>query len=116
VPLTDFAGEETLFLFWSPDCGSCREIRNYLLDWEEHPQPGTPRLVLVTSHAAKEIRAEGFDAPIFFDPDRVAAGALGVRGTPMAVLVDGAGRIGWPLAAGPGYILRLIHSRAPVSV
>jgi thiol-disulfide isomerase/thioredoxin len=116
VPLTDFVGEETLFLFWHSHCGSCREIRNYLLDWEERPQPGTPRLVLVTSAEPKDIRAEGFDAQIFLDADRVAAEALGVRGTPMAVLIDRDGRIGWPLAAGPGYILRLIHSRSSVSL
>lgn len=116
VALTEFVGVETLLLFWSTGCGSCREIRNYLLDWEHHPQPGTPRLVLVTSSSPKEIRAEGFDASIYFDPDGRVAAAFGVRGTPMAVLVDPDGNIGWPLAAGPGYILRLIHSRAPVSV
>jgi peroxiredoxin len=115
VPLADLAGEETLFLFWDPDCGSCREIREHLLDWEEHPRLGTPRLVVVTSSERKAVRAEGFDSPILFDPDRVAAGALGVTGTPMAVLVDAEGRIAWPLAAGPGYILRLIHSRVRVA-
>jgi peroxiredoxin len=115
VPLPDLVGEETLFLFWDPECGSCREIREHLLDWEEHPRPGTPRLVVVTSSDRKAVRAEGFDSPILFDPDRVARGALGVRGTPMAVLVDAEGRIAWPLAAGPGYILRLIHSRVRVA-
>lgn len=116
VQLTDFAGEETLFLFWDPGCGSCREIREHLLDWEKNPLPGTPRLVLVTSAQRRAIRAEGFESPILFDRERIAAEALDVKGTPMAVLVDAEGRIAWPLATGRRHILRLIKSRAPVSV
>lgn len=116
VPLAELVGEEMLLLFWDPGCGSCREIREHLLDWERRPRPDTPRVVLVTTAARKAIRAEGFEAPIFIDHDRLVAESFGIAGTPMAVLVNADGRIGWPLAAGPGYILRLIRSRARVSV
>jgi peroxiredoxin len=115
VRLTDFVGEETLFMFWSPDCGSCREIREELLVRERNPQPGTPRLVLITWASRREIRAEGFKSPILFDRDRVSMEALSVRGTPAGVLADAEGRTAWPLALGKRHLLRLIRSRATVS-
>ena len=116
VRLTDFVGEETLFMFWSPDCGSCREIREELLGWEQNPQPGTPRLVLVTWASRREIRAEGFQSPILFDRNRASVEALSVPGTPAALLVDAEGRTAWPIAIGKRHLLRLLRSRPAVSV
>lgn len=116
VRLADFAGAETLFMFWSPHCGSCREIREGLLGWERNPQPGTPRLVLITGVSRREIRAEGFKSPILFDPDRATMKALSVPGTPAGVLAGVDGRTAWPLAIGKRHLLRLIRSRATVSV
>jgi peroxiredoxin len=113
--LDDFLGTETLFVFWDPGCGSCREIREQLLAWEADRLPGTPQLVLVTSARGDDIRGEGFSSPILLDPERTAANALGASGTPMAVLVGADGRVAWPLAIGGRHILRLIRSRAPVA-
>lgn len=113
VRLVDFAGGETLFLFWDPRCGSCREIREQLLRWEEQPLPGTPRLVIVTTAHGKAVRREGFRSTILVDRGREAAEALGVFGTPSAVLMDAEARIAWPLAIGRRHIMRLIRSSAP---
>lgn len=115
VRLTDFAGTETLFLFWDPGCGSCREIREELLRWETAAVPGTPKLVLLTAAEGRAVRREGFRSPVLIDRERKAAEALGATGTPLALLVDAEGRVGWPLAMGRSHILRLIRSRAPAA-
>lgn len=115
VRLTAFGGAETLFLFWDPRCGSCREIREELLGWERDPTPGTPQVVIVTNADGRSVQREGFRSPILVDRKRAAAEALGAAGTPAAVLVDADGRIAWPLAVGRRHIMRLIRSRAPVA-
>ncbi len=113
--LLDLADRETLFLFWDPDCGSCREIREELLSREAEAASGAAQLVIITSEDARAVRREGFRSPVVVDPDRKAAEALGAIGTPMAMLVDAQGRIGWPLAVGRSHILRLIRSRPRVA-
>jgi peroxiredoxin len=111
LPLVDLVEREALFLFWEHDCGSCREIRDELLARQAGLPEGVAELVIITTGDAKAVAREGFRAPVVVDPERRAAEALGVIGTPMAMLVDAHGRVGWPLAIGRSHILRLIRSR-----
>ena len=111
VSLVGNAGEDTLVLFWNPDCGFCSSMRDDLLNWEQSASSGAPRLVVVSSGDEASTKAEGFSSVVAFDPDFVAGAAFGANGTPMAVLIDGDGRVASPLVAGAEAVFALAGGR-----
>ena len=119
VPLLDgeptsfaaLAGEETLVLFWNPDCGFCNSMRDEVLAWEEDTPAGAPRLLIVSSGDETSTRAEGFSSIVALDPEYSVGAAFGAGGTPMAVLLDSAGRVASPLAAGAEGVFALAGRR-----
>lgn len=114
VSLPGRAGEETLVLFWNPDCGFCSSMREDLRAWEQSRPVGAPQLLVVSSGDAASTRAEGFSSTVALDPDSTAGEAFGVNGTPMAVLVDREGRIASPVAVGAEAVLTLAsHDTRP---
>jgi hypothetical protein len=112
VSLAGLEGEETLVLFWNPDCGFCSSMRDELLTWERHTPLGAPRLLVVSSGDEASTRAEGFSSIVVLDPDFSAGAVFGASGTPMAVLLDHEGRIASPLAAGAEAVFALAGGRA----
>ena len=72
-------------------------------------------MVVVSTGDEGSIRAEGFEAPVLLDPDFALGRALGIDGTPMAVLVDAESRVASALAAGPEAVLALAGTSADVS-
>jgi len=107
-------GEATLMLFWNPDCGFCRSMRDDLLAWERHKPAGAPRLVIISSGDESSVRAEGFLSTVALDPDFSAGVPFGAGGTPMGVLVDSDGRIASHLAAGAEGVFALAGGRGSV--
>ena len=98
------AAGERLLIFWNPECGFCREMYDELLDLERR----TDREIMIVSGGDEAgTRAEGFRSPVALDPDLEAASAYGATGTPMALVIDGDGRIVSPLAAGRDDVLAL---------
>ena len=106
--------EESLVLFWNPECGFCSSMRDDLLAWERHPPVDAPRLVVVSSGDEASSRAEGFSSTVVLDPDFSAGEAFGAGGTPMAVLLDSDGRVASPLAAGTEAVFALAGGRGRV--
>jgi peroxiredoxin len=100
--IVEFVQGPTAVLFWNPDCGFCQSIEDDLRDWIADPPVGAPALIVVSS-AAFEL-----EAPVVSDPDWTLAGSLGANGTPMAVLVDGDGRVASGLATGAPDVLELL--------
>jgi thiol-disulfide isomerase/thioredoxin len=49
VELKDFRGEETLVLFWNPECGFCQQMLLDIKEWEENGPEGAPRLLFVST-------------------------------------------------------------------
>jgi thiol-disulfide isomerase/thioredoxin len=88
----DFAppGEPALLLFVDATCPACEEVQRELEGWEEY---SGIRLVVVDAVAQ-------------------SARALGVRGTPSALLVDADGTIATALAEGPSAI-RILAQLSP---
>jgi thiol-disulfide isomerase/thioredoxin/uncharacterized membrane protein YphA (DoxX/SURF4 family) len=113
--IAELVREPTVVLFWNPGCGYCRSMRDDLRRWERHQLPRAPRLVVVSTGDEASIRAEGFEAPVLLDPDFALGAALGIDGTPMAVLVDAESRVASALAAGPEAVLALAGTSAEVS-
>lgn len=105
--LNTLRGRDTLLLFWSPSCGFCRTMRGRLRDWETTAH-GSPRLVVVSSGREDETRAEGFSSTVVLDSTLAVGNAFGAAGTPMAVLLDRAGRVSTPLAAGEHAVFSLL--------
>lgn len=113
VHTADFRGAATLYLFWNPACGFCRDMHSDLLEWEADPPLGAPRLVVVSGGDEKAIRAEGFASTVLLDAEFEAGAAFGAGGTPTAVLAGADGRVASPVAAGREEVLRLMRVREP---
>ena len=111
VPLAGLRGQETLLLFWNPDCGFCRSMHEQLLAWEESASGEGPQLVVVSSGDAEATRAEGFRSQVLLDETFEAGAAFHANGTPMAVLVDADGRIASEVVAGADAVLDLARGR-----
>lgn len=106
--------EESLVLFWNPECGFCSSMRDDLLAWERHPPVDAPRLIVVSSGDETSTRAEGFSSTVVLDPEFDAGTAFGAGGTPMAVLLDSGGRVASPPAAGAEAVFALAGARGRV--
>ena len=104
-------GRESLVVFWNPDCGFCRAMRDELLEWEAETEVSSPQLVVIAAADERRARAEGFAAPVLLDPDSSAAGAFGASGTPSAVAVDAQGLVASEVLVGAEAILR--RARGP---
>ncbi|MFN0154383.1 MAG: MauE/DoxX family redox-associated membrane protein [Gaiella sp.] len=112
VSLESLRGRDALLLFWNPDCGFCRSMRDDVLAWEGSANGVTPRLVVVSSGDAERTRAEGFRSLVLLDEDFAAGSAFNANGTPMGVLVDADGRVASPVAAGAEAVLALANGRS----
>jgi peroxiredoxin len=111
VHLSDFRGSPTLVLFWRPSCGFCQRMLADLQAWEAHPPKGAPRLLVVSTDSVESNQAMGLRSPVLLDKDGMSVGRLfGATGTPMAVLVDEAGKIASELAAGAPAVLALAEA------
>jgi thiol-disulfide isomerase/thioredoxin/uncharacterized membrane protein len=112
VPITDPEARDTLLLFWNPGCGYCQDMLPGLLAWEQETHDGAPRLVVVSSGDADDTAADGFRSTTVLDPEFAVGTAFEAGGTPMAVVVDGHGKVASPLLAGGDVVLsRLGGSR-----
>lgn len=108
---SDVLGQETLLLFWNPDCGFCQRMLSDLRRWEADPPRGAPRLVLASSASEDRNRALGLTSLIL--PDAQTFGAVfGAHGTPMAVLLDENGRLASGVAAGGDQVMELANGTA----
>jgi peroxiredoxin len=107
VDLADSRGSNTLVLFWNPGCGFCQQMLGALKQWEANPPRDAPKLVVVSTGTVEENRAMGLRAPVLLDHGFAVGNAFGADGTPMAVLVDGEGRIASELVAGAPAVLAL---------
>ncbi|HEU4656941.1 MAG TPA: MauE/DoxX family redox-associated membrane protein [Capillimicrobium sp.] len=90
-------------LFWNPGCGFCDRMRDDVAAWPA----GAPKLVVVSREPDPDVGAR-----LLVDRDGAAAAAFDAGGTPMAVLVDGDGRVATPLAAGRDEVLALAGAGA----
>jgi thiol-disulfide isomerase/thioredoxin len=110
VPLDSLRGRDAVLLFWNPDCGFCREMRDDVLAWEASSNGIHPRLVVVSSGDAASTRAEGFGSLVLLDEDFAAGSAFDANGTPMAVRLDADGRIASQVVAGADAVLALARA------
>jgi peroxiredoxin/uncharacterized membrane protein YphA (DoxX/SURF4 family) len=108
VKLDDLRGDQTLLLFWNPDCGHCEAMLPELRDWETRSAPEGVRLVLISTGDVEANRALGLSSRILLDENFTTGRAFGVSGTPMAVLVDDGGRIASTIAAGASAFWKLV--------
>ena len=115
VSLADLRGQPTLVLFWNPGCGFCTRMLDDLKAWEANPSPEAPRLLVVSTGDRQSNEAMGLTSTVVLDQGFTTGQAFGASGTPSAVLVDAAGRIGSPLAVGGPNVLSLLTGQPPKS-
>jgi peroxiredoxin len=113
VHTEDLLGQDTLMLFWDPGCRFCQAMFADLRGWEDDPPKGAPRLAIIASGNADDIRAKGreFRSRVLLDPEFDIGPVFGSNSTPSAILIDGEGRIASSLAVGQRNILALAGVR-----
>jgi peroxiredoxin len=109
VNLSDFRGHPALVLFWNTGCGFCQRMLPELKAWEGARKKGAPKLLVVSSGSADDIRAMGLRSTVVLDGTYSVGPSYAANGTPMAVLVDAAGKIASDLAAGAEAVLALAN-------
>jgi peroxiredoxin len=112
VDLAEFRGKDTMLLFWNPGCGFCQQMLDDVKALETRVKTKGPRLVLVSTGTVDANRQSGFRSTVLLDQSFAAGRALGITGTPSALLVDGEGKIASSIAVGAPAVLELAASRA----
>ncbi len=107
VRLRDFAGRQTLVLFWSPDCRFCQKMLPELRVLEREAGSSNPELILVSRGSLEANRSQGLSSTMVIDDSLSIATSFGVTGTPMAVLIDAEGRVASELAIGAEAALQI---------
>lgn len=110
VSLEQLLDRPNLLVFWTSDCSHCVSLGPELEQWEQGIDPNSPRLVLIASGDAEEIRRilGNLSLLTLMDPDFEIGPLFGVTNTPSAVLVDRFGRIASSLAQGRKRIFTLV--------
>jgi methylamine dehydrogenase accessory protein MauD len=108
--LFDALGDrERVLLFWDPGCGFCRRMVDDLRAAEQGSPTIAETLLLISRGAPQANRAEGLKAQIVLEQEVFGLGrAVGVPGTPSAILVDVDGRLRGGPAIGADAVLALL--------
>lgn len=106
--VTELVDRPTVALFWNPGCGFCRSLHDDVLAWEASRPTAAPDLLIVSSGAVEEVRAEGFTSAVLLDPEWKLSSEFGTDGTPMGVLLDENSRIASQLVTGGPAVLELL--------
>lgn len=109
--VTNLNGRTTLLLFWNPSCGFCQQMLKDLREWDTASPAGSPELLVISSGTAEETRAMNLRSAVLLDHKFQAGNALGIGGTPMAVLLDEKGQISSEVAAGAQAVFGLMRVR-----
>jgi peroxiredoxin len=103
VSLENFHGRRVLLVNWHPACGYCDQIAGELAALAPKLRERGTELVLASSGGADENRKlaadHGLRVPILLQRDQPISAFQGL-GTPVAYLLDEAGRVAQPLAFG----------------
>jgi len=105
----DLIGRRTLITFWSPGCPHCAAMIDSIKEWERRRTADDPLLLLFSEGDTEQHRELGLRSPIVIDPGYKVAAALGMFGTPSAILVDERGVITTETAVGANNIWSLIQ-------
>ncbi len=116
VALSDFKGQETVLIFWSPTCGFCKRMADDITAWEKDKPKKAPRAVIITSGDPELNRAFGFASPVLMDQQTSAMKAYGTSGTPTAIKIDRNGKVASDVRVGqPGVMSLLKNEPAPAA-
>ncbi len=107
IALQDYLGQNVLLLFWNPDCGFCQRMLPTLQAWDAAQPEGAPALIVVSTASPARNREMGLSSPVVEDAQSQVSAIFGARGTPMAVLLDGEGRVASGVAAGADAVMAL---------
>lgn len=109
ISLTDFRSQPVLLLFWNLACGFCQRMLSDLKAWEQIRSIDAPRVLVVSSGTAEANRAMGLQSSVALDHGVGVGAMFGAHGTPMAVLLDGEGRVASDVAAGAPAVFELLN-------
>ena len=110
ISLADFHGHAVLLLFWNLGCGFCQQMLPDLKAWEAAKAQEDPRLLIVSTGTVEANQSMELQSPVVLDQGSDVGAIFGARGTPMAVLVDDAGKVASSVAAGAPAVFALMES------
>jgi peroxiredoxin len=123
VALEDFHGKRVLLVNWNFECGFCDLIAPELARLNSSLDKQNVQLLMLSygdpDSNRKQASEHGLKCPILFPKDDERPKPFDHQGTPVAYLLDEAGRVARPLASGADEVLELANQlsvhRAPGS-
>ena len=114
VRVRDLIQGETVMVFWSPGCGFCADMID---DLKELERAGSRvrRMLLISDGDPEANSAMGLRSPIVLDEGFGIGTALGVVGTPGAVIVNGDGETISTVAIGAHGVVQLVREGSGLS-
>ena len=113
VELSGPRGQDTVALLWNPGCGFCQRLLPELKAWEQNRPDGAPALLVVSTGEKAANESQGFLSPLLLQQGFEAGAALGLNGTPSAVLIDKAGNVASAPAVGGPAVMALLGAPTP---
>ena len=119
--LADYRGGSLLLIFFSPQCGFCREMA---ASWRERAESRKqkaemeqPPAVLLISTGEEQVNRKFFDehpmsCPVLLQKDMEVGSAYKANGTPTGYLIDAEGKIASELAIGAEALMALAEGKA----
>jgi peroxiredoxin len=112
----DYRGRNVLLVHWNFDCGHCDRIASELAAVSEDLRRAGTELVLVSFGDAGHNRAlleeHGLDCDVLLQSEGDVVEEFAPLGTPVAYLLDQAGRVAAPVALGADEVLELARRTA----
>ncbi len=107
----DLIGKSTLITYWSVGCGWCQKMLDDLRDWDKTKGLDEPNLLVVSSGDAESNKGLDLKSTVLLDDKGVISNALGMSGTPSAVLVNEKGKVISEVAVGSSQIWSLLGKK-----
>jgi thiol-disulfide isomerase/thioredoxin len=111
----DFASqivEETLVLFWDPECAHSRELQTELEKYASWLRGTDASLVVITPKAMRPTGVLGRGL-VLVDSEGRLQNAFGISATPAAVVLDGSGQVASFVAVGMSHVLEIAGALVP---
>ncbi|MBK7707369.1 MAG: redoxin domain-containing protein [Acidobacteria bacterium] len=115
ISSADLKGKSTLLMYWSMGCGYCREMMKDLIAWDQEKGKDHPNLVVLSQGKPEDHSELKLSSPILIEEAGKTAEAIGMPGTPSAVMVNEDGKIVSQIAVGASNIWSLVGHVPPPS-
>lgn len=110
VKMATLYARQRFIVFWNPECGYCQKMLPQLRELALLDSRDAQQLMILSTGSIERNREMGLRSPVLLDHAFRVGSALGVQGTPSAMVIGVGGTVLGPVAIGASQILALASS------